>query len=375
MDAGLSSAHTAVVGLAWGDEGKGKIVDLLSADFDIVVRFNGGANAGHTVCVGGEKFALHLLPVGLLREDVIGVIGPGVVVDPIGLLGELDELAKRGRDVACRLRISDRAHLVMPYHQIEDRLREGGGAAQRIGTTARGIGPCYADKMLRSPALRMVDLLDLQSAEARVRKTVDGKRSIFQARYGDDGGINFGEIWGDLRVAAERLGPMIADCSSYLLDQADAGKRIFFEGANGPFETSQVLGAVGGKIKIDGGVNFGDHAPHSFAQQRCTFHGGKAPGIGLIRRRAEIGGEQCRFQIAGEFVVRGGVGQIKEWRVEACIIPIDQPQAVPLVDKIRGQHIVMTEDHIDGADRRFQLLGAAQQRGYPIQMPDRKSVV
>ncbi|MCB9849798.1 MAG: adenylosuccinate synthase [Phycisphaerales bacterium] len=261
-----TSPHTAVVGLAWGDEGKGKIVDLLCADYDIVVRYNGGANAGHTVCIGDKKFALHLLPVGVLREGVVGVIGPGVVVDPVALLAELDELAQRGMDVSKRLRISDRAHLVMPYHKIEDRLREGGGAAQKIGTTARGIGPCYADKMLRSPALRVADLLDLQGVETRVRKTVDGKRSIFQARYGDDGDLNFGEIWADMRMAAERLKPMIADCSTYVLDQADAGKRVFFEGANGmlldvdhgtyPFVTSSHTGPQG--IAAGAGV------PHNF---------------------------------------------------------------------------------------------------------------
>jgi adenylosuccinate synthase len=250
-----SSPHTAVVGLAWGDEGKGKIVDLLCADFDIVVRYNGGANAGHTVCIGGEKFALHLLPVGVLRENITAVIGPGVVVDPNALLKELDELAARGIDAARRLRISTRAHLVMPYHKIEDRVREGGEAADRIGTTARGIGPCYADKMLRSPALRMVDLLDLQRIEGRVRGLVDAKRTQFGIRQSDEAKLNFGEIWGDLRIAAERLAPMIDDTSTLLLDEAAKGRRIFFEGANGmlldvdhgtyPYVTSSSTGPQG----------------------------------------------------------------------------------------------------------------------------------
>jgi adenylosuccinate synthase len=150
----------------------------------------------------------------------------------------------------------------MPYHKIEDRLREGGGAAQKIGTTARGIGPCYADKMLRSPAIRVIDLLDLQSVEARVRKTVDGKRSVFRARYGDDGGLNFGEIWADLRVAAERLRPMIEDCSAYLLDQADAGKRVFFEGANGML------------LDID-------HGTYPYVTSSHTGPQGIAPGAGV----------------------------------------------------------------------------------------------
>ncbi|MEK7732179.1 MAG: adenylosuccinate synthetase, partial [Planctomycetota bacterium] len=146
---------TCVFGLGWGDEGKGKVVDLLCPVFDIVVRFNGGANAGHTVCVGSETFALHLLPTGVLHETAVGVIGPGVVVDPIALLAEIDALAGRGVDVSDRLKISDRAHLVLTYHKIEDQLSErAAGAEGKIGTTARGIGPCYADKMRRTTAVR-----------------------------------------------------------------------------------------------------------------------------------------------------------------------------------------------------------------------------
>lgn len=255
MGAVQSLPHTAVVGLAWGDEGKGKIVDLLCAEYDVVVRYNGGANAGHTVCVGSEKFALHLLPVGVLREHVVGVVGPGVVVDPAALLKELDHLAGRGMAVGARLKLSARAHVVMPYHKIEDRLREGAESGERIGTTARGIGPCYADKMLRTPAVRLADLLDLQRAEARVRSVVDAKRAAFRAMFGDDGGLNFGDVWADLRVAAERLRPMITDTTTYLLDASARGKRIFFEGANGmlldvdhgtyPFVTSSSTGPQG----------------------------------------------------------------------------------------------------------------------------------
>ena len=119
----------------------------MSEDFDIVVRYNGGANAGHTICIGEEKFAVHLLPTGLLRANVCGVIGPGVVVDPVALIEEIDSLSPRGIDVENRLKISDRAHLVMPYHKLIDRLSESASSSQaRIGTTARGIGPCYAEK-------------------------------------------------------------------------------------------------------------------------------------------------------------------------------------------------------------------------------------
>jgi len=150
--------HTCVFGLSWGDEGKGKVVDMLCPAFDLVVRFNGGANAGHTVCVGDEKFALHLLPSGVLHQGATSVIGPGVVVDPIGLVSEIKAIAARGINLNGRLKLSDRAHLVLPWHKIEDRAREAdAGDAGRIGTTARGIGPCYADKMYRSSALRVGD--------------------------------------------------------------------------------------------------------------------------------------------------------------------------------------------------------------------------
>ena len=177
--------HTCVFGLGWGDEGKGKVVDLLCPAFDVVVRFNGGANAGHTVCVGGEKFALHLLPSGVLHDHTTGVIGPGVVVDPLKLLEEIDGLAKRGVNVAGKLKISDRAHLVLAYHKAEDQLSEQAANEQnRIGTTARGIGPCYTDKMRRSAALRFVDVISRPHLEDRVRQIVASRRAMLLAMYG-----------------------------------------------------------------------------------------------------------------------------------------------------------------------------------------------
>ena len=247
---------TCVVGLAWGDEGKGKIVDLMSEDFDIVVRYNGGANAGHTICIGDEKFAVHLLPTGVLRANVFGVIGPGVVVDPVGLIEEIDSLSARSIEVESRLKISDRAHLVMPYHKIIDRLSEScSGSQGKIGTTARGIGPCYAEKMFRSSAVRMVDLLNLPLHKERIRAVVEAKSVHLKALYGDDEGLSFDDVWVFLQQAAERLTPMITDTSTWLVDQSDAGKSVFFEGANGmlldidhgtyPYVTSSNTGPQG----------------------------------------------------------------------------------------------------------------------------------
>ncbi len=158
--------NTAIVGLQWGDEGKGKIVDLLTAKHDVIVRYNGGANAGHTVVVGDEKYALHLIPSGILYEDKQCVIGNGVVVDPVQLIKEIDTLRNRGIEVGDNLKVSNRAHVVMPYHKEHDAALErklsqiANKGDQSIGTTKRGIGPAYADKVHRATAIRMGDLLD-----------------------------------------------------------------------------------------------------------------------------------------------------------------------------------------------------------------------
>ncbi len=245
-----------VFGLMWGDEGKGKVVDLLCPAFEVVVRYNGGANAGHTVCVGREKFALHLLPTGILHPNVTGVIGPGVVVDPVTLLSEIDRLAERGIDAADRLRISDRAHLVMAYHKLEDQVGERAASdASRIGTTARGIGPCYADKMKRTMAIRFGDLVSDSQILERVRDLATQRKAVLSAAYGDSVELDIDSIVNDVRVARERLAHDICDTTALLHDRLDAGDAILFEGANGmlldvdhgtyPFVTSSSTGPHG----------------------------------------------------------------------------------------------------------------------------------
>jgi adenylosuccinate synthase len=248
--------QTCVFGLGWGDEGKGKVADLLAPSFDLVVRFNGGANAGHTVRVGNETFALHLLPTGVLHENVTCVIGPGVVVDPIKLLSELDALAARGIDVAPRLRISERAHLVLAYHRLEDQLSEqAAGERGKIGTTARGIGPCYADKMRRSSAVRFTDLLHDDRLTERVRATVEDRKAGFLRRYGQDGGLSADAVLADLALAKARLSANVSDTTALLNDALDVDKKLLFEGANGvlldidhgtyPYVTSSSTGPHG----------------------------------------------------------------------------------------------------------------------------------
>src|SRR5436190_6159486 len=171
-----ANGHTAVVGLQWGDEGKGKIVDLLTAQHDVIVRYNGGANAGHTVVVGDQKYAVHLIPAGILYPDKVCVIANGVVVDPQKLVEEIDALRARGVEVGDNLRVSDRAHVVMPYHKEHDAALEqvlssavSGDVDLSIGTTKRGIGPAYADKVHRSTAIRMGELLDADRLRAKLR--------------------------------------------------------------------------------------------------------------------------------------------------------------------------------------------------------------
>jgi adenylosuccinate synthase len=251
-----SPEHVCVYGLGWGDEGKGKVVDLLTPAFDVVVRYNGGANAGHTVCVGQEAFALHLLPAGILHPGRLAVIGPGVVVDPATLLEEIDQLTARGFDVVDRLRISDRAHIVLAHHRAEDMLSEQTAVTgPRIGTTARGIGPCYADKMRRTSAVRFADLLHDPELPARVERIVSRRAAQFRAEYANDGQLDPARVRADLEVARRRLAPLVCDTVTLLHERMDNGAKLLFEGANGvlldvdlgtyPFVTSSATGPAG----------------------------------------------------------------------------------------------------------------------------------
>jgi adenylosuccinate synthase len=231
---------TAVVGLQWGDEGKGKIVDVLTAGHDVIVRYNGGANAGHTVVVGDQRYALHLIPSGILYPDKSCVIGNGVVVDPEKLIQEMEGLEARGIKVGTNLVISDRAHVVMPYHKEQDAALEeylsGVTAGERgnlsIGTTRRGIGPAYADKIHRSTAIRMGDLLDADYLASRLQvicrlRTEELKALGVQAPPLDPSALT-------ARYAAlgERLRPHVRDTVYHLHDCQRAGKSLLFEGAN-----------------------------------------------------------------------------------------------------------------------------------------------
>lgn len=223
--------NVCVVGLQWGDEGKGKIVDALSGEFDLVVRYQGGSNAGHTVVVNGEKFVLHLLPSGILRPGKLCVIGNGVVVDPGHLLSEIDELRRRGIEVAENLAVSDRAHVVFPYHKELDRLQEADRKGRKVGTTGRGIGPCYTDKMARV-GIRIGEMLNKDAFARKLQANVELKNRLFSALYGAPP-IAWEEIFENYSEYAERLRTFVRDTLEVLAMAEAEGKRILFEGAQG----------------------------------------------------------------------------------------------------------------------------------------------
>ncbi|UCB57451.1 MAG: adenylosuccinate synthase [Candidatus Omnitrophota bacterium] len=223
--------NTILVGTQWGDEGKGKIIDVLSRQADIIVRFQGGNNAGHTIVVKGEKFILHLIPSGILHKDKVCVIGNGVVVDPQVLLEEIESLEKRNIEINSNLKISDQAHLIFPYHKIIDKLRESKKATLKIGTTGRGIGPCYADKVNRT-GIRLIDLLDKDVFRKKLKTALVEKNEIFRKIYRHEG-FSFEEIYEKYLSYARRIKKYAFDCTSFLNAEIKKGKDILFEGAQG----------------------------------------------------------------------------------------------------------------------------------------------
>ena len=254
-----------MIGLQWGDEAKGKIVDLLTESHDVVVRYQGGANAGHTVVTGGQTYKLSLIPSGILRPGVQCVVTGGVVLNPPSILAEIDGLRQRGVEVGGNLLLSDRAHVIFPWHMIEDRLTEGAVRSdEAIGTTMRGIGPCYRDKVGRANAIRLGDLYRGDFRE-RVDRIVAHKSRIIaviatgQNRTQDGGQalepLDAERIAADYEQYAERLRPHVADTTTYLLDALEAGRRVLFEGAQGalldidhgtfPYVTSSNSSGVG----------------------------------------------------------------------------------------------------------------------------------
>jgi adenylosuccinate synthase len=258
-------ANTILVGAQWGDEGKGKIIDFLTEDADIVVRSQGGNNAGHTVVLGETKYILHLIPSGILRREKVCVIGNGVVIDPVALVKELDGLAEKGLTVDGNLYISDCAHLVFPYHRLLDEQREMLKGKNKIGTTKRGIGPAYGDKAARV-GMRICDLMQPKVFAEKLKTRVEENNQVLQALGGD--GVDFQEILDLYLVAAERLRPFVANTVVYLHDAIRAGKNILFEGAQGTF------------LDLD-------HGTYPYVTSSNTTAGGACTGSGVPPHRMD----------------------------------------------------------------------------------------
>jgi len=252
--------NVVIVGAQWGDEGKGKIVDVLSRHVDAVVRFQGGNNAGHTLVVDGQKLVLHLLPSGVLRSDCACVIGNGVVVDPGVLLEELARLEASGRSLTAeRLCVSGLAHVIMPYHLALDRLREAALGASRIGTTCRGIGPCYEDKVARR-GVRMGDLVEPAVLRERVQRILPEKNGAIRALGGEP--LDLDEVVASYAAIGQRLASFVGDAATRLHAVHRTGRSILFEGAQGTF------------LDVD-------HGTYPYVTSSSTVAGGACAGAGV----------------------------------------------------------------------------------------------
>lgn len=221
-----------VLGAQWGDEGKGKMTDFLAESVDVVVRFQGGNNAGHTVEVGDKQYKLHLVPSGILYDDKLNVLGNGVVIDPKALFEEIRYLEDLGIEVSPkRLIVSDRAQVIMPYHRLFDGLKERSRGKNDIGTTGKGIGPCYTDKAERS-GIRICDLINSEVFKVKLEENINNKNEILVKVYNEQP-LNFEEIYDEYLGYAEKLKPFVQDISVRIFDEIKAGKRVLFEGAQG----------------------------------------------------------------------------------------------------------------------------------------------
>jgi len=278
---GWMKTNIAVLGAQWGDEGKGKIVDMLTPHFSAVARYQGGHNAGHTVYVNGKKFVLHLIPSGILHDGVMCLIGNGVVIDPQALFTEVEELARGGITVDGRLKISEKAHIILPYHRELDVLSEARRGERKIGTTSRGIGPAYEDKIGRR-GIRVCDLLGDRTALAdEVRENVSARNRMIK-----DSTLDWKPVFDQVVAFGERMRPWVADVSLSLHAMMAAGKAVMFEGAQATL------------LDID-------HGTYPFVTSSNASVGGVCTGLGVPPRA--IGGV---LGVAKAYTTRVGEGPL-----------------------------------------------------------------
>ncbi|HTY85848.1 MAG TPA: adenylosuccinate synthase [Candidatus Acidoferrum sp.] len=258
-------ANTILVGAQWGDEGKGKIIDVLTEDADVVVRYAGGNNAGHTVFIGKQKYVLHLVPSGILRKNKLCVVGNGVVVDPVGLVGEITGLRKLGVKVGGNFVVSETAHVVFPYHRELDAQREVLKGKHKIGTTKRGIGPAYGDKAARV-GLRISDLIDPARLEEKLSRRIRENNEVLRALGAKP--LSFKKVHAEYRAAGRFLKPFVANTVVLLHEAMRRGDDILFEGAQGTF------------LDID-------HGTYPFVTSSNTTAGGACTGSGVPPHRMD----------------------------------------------------------------------------------------
>jgi len=257
---------TVLVGMQWGDEGKGKIVDLISEDQDIIARYQGGANAGHTVVIDGKQYILHLIPSGILREGKKCIIGPGVVVDPAAFLAEIEELKNAGIDVNGRITISPKAHCILPVNKILDKANEDRKSQKKIGTTGKGIGPTYSDKALRL-GIPFAFFLDNTKLEAALAASLERKNSIIENFYSGEP-LDIKSVIRDAKEVAKDVIPFIEDTSQILADAISDGKRVLCEGAQGTM------------LDID-------HGTYPYVTSSNTVSGGACTGLGIPPKKID----------------------------------------------------------------------------------------
>jgi adenylosuccinate synthase len=275
-------SNLVVLGAQWGDEGKGKIVDLFSERFDIVVRYQGGHNAGHTVRIGDKKFILKLIPSGILRPGVKAVIGNGLVVDPAALIAEIEALEACGVDVKGQLAISNRAQVIFPFHRLVEKISESRPDRAAIGTTSRGIGPCYEDKIARR-GIRIADLVDSRSFSSQYDALAQDKQVLSRA-FDIREPVEFARIKEEYARLADRIRPMVCDTAALLNRAIGAGKRVLFEGAQGTM------------LDID-------HGTYPFVTSSSAAAGGASTGTGVPPLR--LGGI---VGVSKAYITRVGAG-------------------------------------------------------------------